>query len=74
MINKFKHNLKNINLLFFDCGINDEFNLFMGTKIFSEKCKRFGIEHEYMQYAGGHFNTNYRYAISLSKISRSLSK
>ena len=74
MIDKFKNNLKNIDLLFFDCGINDEFNLFIGTKIFSEKCKRFGIEHEYLQYNGGHFNTNFRYAISLSKIFNSLSK
>ncbi len=74
MIDKFKNNLKNIDLLFFDCGINDEFNLFIGTKIFSEKCKRFGIEHEYIQYNGGHFNTNFRYAISLSKIFNSLSK
>jgi S-formylglutathione hydrolase FrmB len=74
MIDKLKNNLKNIDLLFFDCGINDEFNLFIGTKIFSDKCKKFGIAHEYVQYDGGHFNTNFRYAVSLSKISSSLSK
>ncbi len=72
MINNFKNNLRNIDLLFFDCGINDEYNLFIGTKIFSEKCKRFGIDHEYTQYHGGHFNTNFRYSISLSKIYNSM--
>jgi hypothetical protein len=74
MIDKFKNNLKNMDLLFFDCGINDEFNLFIGTKIFSEKCKRFGIDHEYMQHDGGHFNINFRYSTSLIKISNCLSK
>jgi hypothetical protein len=74
MIKKFKNNLKNINLLFFDCGMNDEFNLFIGAKVFSERCKSFGISHEYLQYDGGHFNTSFRYAISLSKIYNSLSK
>ena len=66
MIKKFKNNLKNINLLFFDCGMNDEFNLFIGAKVFSERCKSFGISHEYLQYDGGHFNTSFRYATSLS--------
>ena len=73
MINNLKNNLKNMDLLFFDCGINDEFNLFIGTKVFSEKCRRFGIKHEYIQYNGGHFNTSFRYAVSLSKIYKSIS-
>lgn len=73
MIDNFKNNLKSIDLLFFDCGKDDEFNLFIGTKVFSEKCKRFGIQHEYVQYDGGHFNTSFRYATSLSKIYKSIS-
>ena len=74
MVDRFKDNLKKLDLLFFDCGVNDEFNLFIGTKIFSEKCKRLGVDHEYAQFNGGHFNTSYRYAESLSKIYASLSK
>jgi hypothetical protein len=74
MIKRLKNNLKNVNLLFFDCGVNDEFNLFIGTKVFSERCKTFGINHEYLQYDGGHFNTNFRYATSLSKIYNSITK
>ena len=73
MIDNFRNNLKSIDLLFFDCGKDDEFNLFIGTKVFSEKCKRFGIKHEYIQYDGGHFNTSFRYATSLSKIYKSIS-
>ncbi|MGN6560394.1 MAG: alpha/beta hydrolase [Candidatus Nitrosocosmicus sp.] len=74
MIDKFKDNLKHLDLLFFDCGIYDEFNLFIGTKIFSEKCKRLGINHEYNQFNGGHFNTSFRYVESLSRVYSSLSK
>jgi hypothetical protein len=73
MINKFKDNLKKTDMLFFDCGAEDEFNLFIGTKVFSEKCRKFGIRHEYVQHDGGHFNTNFRYATSLSKIYKSIS-
>jgi hypothetical protein len=74
MMDKFKDNLKHLDLLFFDCGIYDEFNLFIGTKIFSEKCKRLGINHEYNQFNGGHFNTSFRYAESLARVYSSLSK
>ncbi len=73
MIDKYKENLKKVNLLYFDCGIHDEFNLFIGAKAFSEKCKKFGIDHEYLEYDGGHFNTSFRYDISLTKIFNSLS-
>ncbi len=73
LLDKYKSNLKQMNLLYFDCGINDEFNLFIGNRIFSERCRMFGITHEYVEYEGGHSNTNFRYNSSLQKIYGSLS-
>jgi hypothetical protein len=73
LIDKYKSNLKQMVSLYFDCGINDEFNLFIGNRIFSEKCRMFGIPHEYVEYDGGHSNTNSRYNISLQKVYGALS-
>jgi hypothetical protein len=73
LLDKYKSNLKQMNLLYFDCGINDEFNLFIGNRIFSERCRMFGIHHEYVEYEGGHSSTNFRYNFSLQKIYDSLS-
>ncbi len=73
LVDKYKSNLKQMNLLYFDCGIHDEFNLFIGNRIFSERCRMLGIPHEYVEYEGGHSNTNSRYNISLQKIYGALS-
>lgn len=68
LIYKYKENLKKMAMIYFDCGLNDEFNLFIGNRIFSKRCNELGIDHEYREYEGGHFNTSYRYNISLPKI------
>jgi Putative esterase len=67
-VSDFSDNLKKMELLYFDCGINDEFNLIIGSRIFSKRCKDLGINHEYMEFEGGHFNTGYRYDTSLQQI------
>lgn len=67
-VSDFSDNLKKMKLLYFDCGINDEFNLTIGSRIFSKRCKDLGINHEYMEFEGGHFNTGYRYDTSLQQI------
>ncbi|MGE0389586.1 MAG: alpha/beta hydrolase [Candidatus Nitrosocosmicus sp.] len=73
MISNFAEQLRKMDLIYLDCGIFDEFNLQIGTKIVSEKCKSLDIRHEYEEYGGGHFNTGYRYDISMQKIYRALS-
>lgn len=64
----FANNLKTLDLLYLDCGIRDEFNLNIGTRIFSKKCKTLGIIHQFIEYEGGHFNTSHRFDASLQKI------
>lgn len=68
MLDELSENLKKIGYLYLDCGANDEFNLNIGTKSFSQKCHSLGIKHEYLVFHGGHFNTNYRFGSSLPKI------
>lgn len=73
LLDELSENLKKIGYLYLDCGINDEFNLHIGTKSFSQKCHDLGIKHDYLVFQGGHFNTNYRFDISLPKINEALS-
>jgi enterochelin esterase-like enzyme len=73
LVSHFTEQLRKMDLIYFDCGIFDEFNLQIGTKIVSEKCKSLDIKHEYEEYKGGHFNTGYRYDISMQKIYQALS-
>lgn len=72
LVTDYAENLRKIGYLYFDCGITDEFNLNIGTKIFSQRCNNLGISHEYIEYPGGHFNTNHRFDISLPKIYASI--
>jgi S-formylglutathione hydrolase FrmB len=72
LLDDLSENLKKIGYLYLDCGVNDEFNLHLGTKSFSQKCHNLGINHEYLTFVGGHFNTNYRFDISLPKIYKEL--
>jgi hypothetical protein len=73
LVSKYEKELRKMELLYLDCGIFDEFNLQIGTKVFSEKCKSLNINHEYLEFNGGHFNTGYRFDISLRKIYEALS-
>ena len=73
LVSHFAEHLRKMDLIYFDCGTFDEFNLQIGTKVVSEKCKRLDIKHEYEEFKGGHFNTGYRYDISLRKIYEALS-
>lgn len=72
LISNFAEQLRKMDLIYFDCGIFDEFNLQIGTRVVSEECKNLGIKHEYEEYNGGHFNTGYRYDISMQKIYKAL--
>lgn len=72
LLDVFSENLKKIKYIYLDCGTKDEFNLNIGTKIFSNKCKALGIEHEYLEFQGGHFNTNHRFSVSLPRIYKTL--
>jgi hypothetical protein len=72
LVSKFTEQLRTMDLIYLDCGTFDEFNLHIGAKIVSKKCKNLGIKHDYEEYNGGHFNTNYRYDTSLRKIYEAL--
>ncbi len=68
LVDRYADNLKQLRLLFIDCGTRDEFNLHFGARLFVKKLKALGVPHEYEEFDDGHMNVSYRYEVSLPKI------
>jgi enterochelin esterase family protein len=57
--------LAGLNLLYFDCGVYDEYNLFLGARQLHRTLEEHDVPHTYEEFEGGHRNINYRYDVSL---------
>ncbi|GAB4470170.1 MAG: alpha/beta hydrolase-fold protein [Anaerolineae bacterium] len=57
--------LRSLRAFYFDCGDQDEYNLFLGARRLHRLLKDSGIAHFYEEYEGGHHGVNWRYEISL---------
>ncbi len=62
--------LRQMKLVYLDCGNRDEYALHYGARIFSARLNRLNIPHLYEEFDGGHRHTQYRYDVSLRAISR----
>lgn len=70
LVNKYYENLRKLKLLYIDVGNKDEFRINFGSRILHKKLLKYNVKHEFEEFDGGHFNTSFRYDISLSLISR----
>jgi enterochelin esterase-like enzyme len=64
--------LRSMRSIYFDCGIRDEYNLFLGARRLHQILDQHGIEHTYFEHEGGHRNINWRYEYSLPIITQAL--
>lgn len=55
--------------IYLDCGRQDEYRLYAGSRILSAKLQGLGIDHCYEEFDDGHRHTHYRYERSLQFIS-----
>jgi enterochelin esterase family protein len=58
-------NLTEFGLVYMDCGMRDEFGLFVGTRIFVKELRKQAIPHHHEEFEGGHFHIQDRYNSSL---------
>ncbi|MGE5177633.1 MAG: alpha/beta hydrolase [Bacteroidota bacterium] len=65
--------LREMKLLYFDCGTEDEFYLELGARQMVKKLSGLGIKHEHQEFEDGHMNIPYRYDVSLPKLTAALS-
>lgn len=68
MIERHKPDLRQLKI-FMDCGTKDEFRLYVGSRIFSSRLKKLGIQHVYEEFDDTHMEIQYRYDRSLRFIS-----
>jgi enterochelin esterase family protein len=64
--------LRAMKLVYLDCGIQDEWHLHHGARLFARKLVELGIAHEHQEFDDGHMNVQYRYDVSLSKLGAAL--
>jgi enterochelin esterase family protein len=64
--------LRSLRLLYLDCGTQDEFNLQLGARLFARRLAAAGIPHDHEEFDDGHMNVQYRYDVSLPRLSRAL--
>jgi len=61
-------NLSDFGLIYLDCGMRDEFGLFVGARILATELRKLEISVEHEEFDGGHFHTQERYKVSLAKM------
>ena len=64
--------LRNLRLLFLDCGEDDEYQLQWGLRQLVARLRSAGVPHEHQEFPGGHRGTSFRYEVSLPKLVQAL--
>jgi len=72
MVDSHADGLERLDLLFLDCGSNDEFCIHLGLRLFAERLVSMGIAHEVEEFPDNHRQLSYRYDISIPKLARAL--
>src|SRR5262245_24313162 len=74
MIERHEKALRALRLLWFDCGIRDEFNLHIGARIFASRLSARGIPHVHEEFDDTHMDITYRYDRSLPALTAALER
>ena len=69
---KYQDALRQMKLLFIDCGKKDEFHLQFGSRIFSKRLTKLGLRHRYEEFDDTHMDIAYRYETSLPLIAKAI--
>ncbi len=64
--------LRSLSLLYFDCGRQDEYHLFLGARRLHRLLAAQDIRHTYEEFEGRHGQINWRYDISLAAMTTAL--
>ncbi|MCS7002555.1 MAG: alpha/beta hydrolase-fold protein [Dehalococcoidia bacterium] len=64
--------LRSLRLLYFECGLRDEFHLHYGARIFAQRLRAHGVAHQHAEFDGGHSGLNYRLTVTMPIIGDAL--
>jgi hypothetical protein len=74
MVSKYLDVLRNSECIYFDCGVRDEYNLFLGARKLHQILDEASITHTFSEHEGGHQQLNWRYEHSLPILTKALSR
>lgn len=69
---KHAEKLRSMRLITFDCGTRDEYNLFLGARLLHQILDQEGVSHTYDEFDGGHQRINWRFDISLPRLTEAI--
>ena len=72
MVEKHAEGLKQLKLLFIDCGDIDQYNMVYGSRLLHRKLDALGIAHTYEEFHDNHSSVDYRMDISLPLLAKAL--
>ncbi len=72
LVERYADNLRQLKLLFFDCGTRDEYNLHYGARIMAQRLQAAGVPFEHQEFDDDHRSLSYRYDVSLPKMAAAL--
>ncbi len=61
---------RQMSYIYLDCGLWDELNFPVGTRILSKKLDALGLKHDFELFNDGHINVPYRYDTSLPRLEK----
>jgi enterochelin esterase family protein len=64
--------LRDLRLLYLDCGSDDEYQLHLGQRLFCRRLEEAGIAHESQEFPDDHRSVSYRYDVSVPKLASAL--
>ena len=72
MLDTHADGLRQLALLFLDCGSEDQFQLHLGMRLFCKRLDEMGIPHEAEEFPDNHSSVSYRYEVSVPKLAAAL--
>ena len=64
--------MRDLRLLWIECGTRDEYNLYHGARILSSRLEDLGVEHVFEEFDDDHRSLNYRYDETLPRLAAAL--
>lgn len=64
--------LRSLRALYLDCGVRDEYNLFLGARQLHHLLEQHSVAHIYEEFDGGHYHLNWRFDFSLPVLTQAL--
>jgi enterochelin esterase family protein len=74
MLERHADALRSMRLVYLDCGTRDEWHLHHGARMFARRLRALGIAHQHEEFDDGHMNVQYRFEVSLPRLSEALAE